>query len=81
MDLDLWTLSEKMNRMRWIKQAFLLKRGLFDNYPSLRRATCTISGRYPGFDWRRGDKIITSKIARGVKTVAYVSGILSEDNT
>jgi len=80
-DLDLWHLSSKMNRMRWIKHAFVLKRGLFDNYPSLRRATCTICERYPGFDWRRGDKIVTSKFARGVKTVAYVSGILRDEDT
>jgi hypothetical protein len=78
---DLWYLSSKMSRARWIGRAFVLKRGLFANYPSLRRATCTIAGRYLGFDWKRTDKIVTSKVARGVKTVAYVSGIISEDNT
>jgi len=80
-DLDLWNLDPNMNRIKWIKRAFKLKSGLFDNYPALRRATCTVAGRYMGFDWRRSDKIIKSRIVRGVKTAAYVSGILSEEDT
>jgi hypothetical protein len=70
-----------MNRLNWIKRAFKVKSGLFENYPALRRVTCTVAGRYPGFDWRRGDKIIKSKFGRGVKTAAYVSGILREEDT
>jgi len=79
--LDLWYLSPKMNRVKWIKHAFMLKRGLFDNYPALRRATCTIAGRYMGFDWKRGDKVSTSKLVRGIKAFAYITGILSEGDT
>jgi hypothetical protein len=70
-----------MGRIKWIKHAFVLKSGLFSNYPALKQATCTIYGRYLAFDWRRGDKIATSKIARGVKTAAYVSGILRMEDT
>jgi len=80
-ELDLWNLDPNMNRLNWIKRAFKVKSGLFENYPALRRVTCTVAGRYPGFDWRRGDKIIKSKFGRGVKTAAYVSGILREEDT
>jgi hypothetical protein len=70
-----------MSRMKWIKRAFTLKSGLFENYPALKRATCTVSGGYLAFDWRRSDKFTTSKIERGVKTAAYVSGILRMEDT
>jgi hypothetical protein len=79
--LDLWHLNSRMNRTKWIKHAFALKSGLFDNYPALKRATCTITGKFLAFDWRRGDKTTTSRIVRGVKTAAYVSGILGIRNT
>jgi len=76
-ELDL--LSLNMNRLKWIKRVFYFKSGLFDNYPALRRVTCTFGGWHM-FDWRRSDKIIRSRIVRGVKTVAYVSGILREED-
>jgi hypothetical protein len=79
--VDLWHLNSNMSRAKWIKHAITLKGGLFNNYPALKRVTCTISGRYLGFDWRRGDKVITSRIARGLKIAAYVSGIIRVEDT
>jgi hypothetical protein len=70
-----------MNRAAWIRRAFALKKGLFENYPTLRRATCTIPGSSILFDWRRGDKITTSKLGRGVKAAVYVSGLARIDDT
>ena len=80
-NLDLWYLDPKMSRIKWIKRAFALKSGLFDNYPALRRATCTMWEKYLAFDWKRSGKFTRSKIGRGVKTVAYVTGILRMEDT
>jgi hypothetical protein len=70
-----------MSRAKWIKYAFTLKSGLFNNYPDLRRVTCTISGRHLGFDWKRSDKITSSRIGRGLKIAAYVCGIIRIEDT
>jgi len=55
-DLDLQYLSSEMWDRTWKLRASTLRSALFDNYPELRRVTCTIARRYSGFDWRRGGK-------------------------
>jgi hypothetical protein len=76
--LDIWHLGSSITRAGWIKRGLPLRRNLFNNYPSLRRTTCTLFHTYVAFDWRRSDSISNWKIVRMLKSVAYVCGLRSE---